>query len=178
MRQFLIACLLLVLSVPSFAGAFIDDSSANNPLISNPESASVLPTEKIIERTIVMKEAKDIKPLYGLSLGFVGDYPLLGYCTKDLFIDAGFKNIDGDTSAMILAGGIVRQSLITLPKYARLRVGLALNPGLTFKPLAGLFAGIEDSLDERIVVFADAFYWFGNNHFAYPTVSAGAKIII
>jgi len=167
--------LLFLAAAPSWGGAFVDDPL---PLISKIEPAPKI-IEKIIERQIVMKEAKDIKSIYGLTLGFVSDYFLLGYSTPDLFIEAGVKNVNGDNSAMILAGGIAQPpSWLTLAKFTRPRIGIALNPGLTGRPSVGLFAGLEKSIDERLIGFADVYYWFGNNCFAYPTVSAGAKITI
>ena len=185
MKRLLIAILLLNISVPSFAGAFVE-SPFNRALLSKPEPQTYHnppvpppPIERIIERQIVMKETKEIVPIYGITLGFVSDYPLIGYCTKDLFIDAGLQNIDGDDSAMILAGGIMQGlPYITLPKFTYPRVGIALNPGATAKPLVGIFCGIERWLDERISVNADVYIWGGNGHYAYPTVSAGAKIVI
>jgi len=125
-----------------------------------------------------MKETKEINPVYGLTLGFVNDYPLIGYSTPDIFIEAGAQNINGETSAMILAGGIVQTPGLTLPKYARARVGIALNPGRSGKPSVGLFAGLEKSIDERVVLSANAGIYFGNNCFAYPAASAGAKVTI
>lgn len=178
MKELLIVSLALILSVPSFAGAFVEGSGTDL----KPEtwrSAPVRLPEKIIERQIVMKEAKEIVPEYGITLGFVNDYLLIGYCTKYLFIEAGAKIVDGDKSAMVLAGGIMQGfPCITLPKYAYPRIGLALNPGLADKPLVGLFCGLERWLDERISIGADIYCWFGNAHYACPTVAAKGRIVI
>ena len=139
--KLLVIVILLAIAVPVWGGAFVD-GPIHQALLVTPET-------KVIERMIVMKESKEIKPLYGITLGFVNDYPLIGYSTPDIFIEAGAKNVNGDTSMMILAGGIMQPpSWITLPKYARARIGIALNPGATGKPGVGLFAGLEKSFPE------------------------------
>lgn len=175
MKKLIILLLILTLSLPVFAGAYIPETEAEKIGIALP--SDYLP-EKIIERQIVMKEAKEIKPLYGLTLGFVNDYPMIGYSTQSNFIEAGGHNVNGDWSGMIRFGSIIPNGLLKLPKYARLHAGMAINIGLTGKPNTGLFLGGEENIDERTILFADVFAWSGGGHYAYPTVSAGGKITL
>jgi hypothetical protein len=169
----------LVLAVPCFAGAFVPTDA---PLIANPPDKVLAPDtpmpsppiEKIIERQIVMKEAKEIVKQYGLTAGIAGNYFTLGYSRPDLFIEAGVKDDNCDKSALIRAGG----KLMAYPdKQTDLQVGLSLNPGLT-GPSVGIFAGLERYLAERISLNANVSYCFGNGAYIYPAVSVGAKVVL
>ncbi len=186
MKRLLVLSLLVLLAFPSLAGGyspkkFINPIQSFNPPPEIAEEYKPTPrtTEKIIERQIVMKEAKELKPAHGLTLGFLSDYPTIGSCNEIGIVELGARNNGVNKSAMLrIAGYIPMPFYIALPKYTQSRVGIAYIRSSGQKSDLGIFAGLEQYLNNNTALSADVYYITGDSGSYLPMVQFGGKIVI
>lgn len=178
MKKMILPLLLIALSLPVFAGAYVDTSNYAPRKISlkNPAPVADPVVKEIIREKTIEKLVEKPKPAPALGWfgGFNGMTPTLGYAGTDCDLEIGYAKIDGDQIGLVKAGAILSQSA---DAYRKVKFLVAVYPGNQSGVATGFGVGIEQYLDPALSISGDIYpIRFGNGHDHLGDVQIGARL--
>jgi hypothetical protein len=173
MKKLFVIALLLILSVPSFAGAYISPASE----IDNPQYTfeviddypPYIGPAPVISQTCNLPKVTYAK---GLAIGIENSMPLLAYEGTDAGVAIGASSINSSTQLLVKGTGNIWASK---DKSQVAKVGLAISNVSAY----GVFVEFEQFLSANTSITGDLYpYVWGNGNNIFGLTSMGMKIYL